>query len=510
MKKVPEKKQQIRCAIYTRKSTEEGLDQEFNSLDAQRESAEAFIASQRHEGWVCLPERYDDGGFTGGNMERPALRRLMAAAEAGGIDAVVVYKVDRLSRSLLDFTRIMEVLDRRGVSFVSVTQQFNTTNSMGRLTLNILLSFAQFEREIIAERTRDKMGAARRKGKWTGGKPFLGYDIVPGGRALMVNEAEAQRVRQIFGIYLKTQSIQATVAELNRRDWTMKRWTTQKGRDFGGGAFNKSSLHGLLTNVAYIGQVNYQGHIADAEFPGIVDPATFRKVQKYLAENNRCTGARVRNRHGSLLRGILRCGHCQTTMVHAYTRKGETKVYRYYVCNRAMKEGWDKCPAPSLPAGEIERFVVEEVARIGRDPGLQEEVIRQHAAARRRELAEIVAERRKLEQQIKRLRDEVREAAAKGDAERLVECQRQADAVERALADNRARGEVLAAEDVSEEVLRSALERFTPVWESLTLPERERMLQLLVERVTYDGASGEIAIAFRPAGIRALEMEAAK
>src|SRR6187399_2027074 len=177
----------VRCAIYTRKSTEEGLQQEFNSLDAQRESAEAYIAAQKHEGWVCLPEQYDDGGFSGGNMERPALRRLLADIEAGKVDCVVVYKVDRLSRSLMDFSRIMNVFESRNVSFVSVTQQFNTTHSMGRLTLNILLSFAQFEREIIGERTRDKMGAARRKGKWVGGRPILGYDVVA--TKLVVNDA---------------------------------------------------------------------------------------------------------------------------------------------------------------------------------------------------------------------------------------------------------------------------------------------------------------------------------
>src|SRR5688572_7687508 len=193
-------KKPVRCAIYTRKSTEEGLEQAFNSLDAQRESGEACVAAQRHEGWVCLPDRYDDGGFSGGTMDRPALRRLLADIEGGKVDCVVVYKVDRLSRSLLDFSRIMQVFDGRGVSFVSVTQQFNTTHSMGRLTLNILLSFAQFEREIISERTRDKIAAARRKGKWSGGKPLLGYDILssPAGAKLVVNEDEARVVKGIF------------------------------------------------------------------------------------------------------------------------------------------------------------------------------------------------------------------------------------------------------------------------------------------------------------------------
>src|SRR4051812_39590296 len=197
------RKPTVRCAIYTRKSTEEGLEKEFNSLDAQRESGEAFIKSQIHEGWSCLPENYDDGGFTGGNMERPALRRLLADIEAGRIDCVVVYKVDRLSRSLLDFARMMEVFDKHRISFVSVTQQFNTTHSMGRLTLNILLSFAQFEREIISERTRDKIAATRRKGKWSGGLPVLGYDVDERGTRLLVNEDEAARVRAIFALYLE-------------------------------------------------------------------------------------------------------------------------------------------------------------------------------------------------------------------------------------------------------------------------------------------------------------------
>src|SRR5579872_5368269 len=210
----------VRCAIYTRKSTEEGLDQEFNSLHAQREAGEAYIKSQKHLGWTLVPIHYDDGGFTGGNLDRPALQQLLEDIDAHHIDCVVVYKVDRLSRSLLDFARLVDRFDQRQVSFVSVTQQFNTTSSLGRLTLNILLSFAQFEREIISERTRDKMSAARRKGKWIGGTPVLGYDVDPAGGRLDVNEKEAIRVRQIFELYRIQRSLTATVNELNRRRWT--------------------------------------------------------------------------------------------------------------------------------------------------------------------------------------------------------------------------------------------------------------------------------------------------
>jgi site-specific DNA recombinase len=272
----------VRCAVYTRKSTEEGLEQEFNSLDAQREAGEAFVASQKSEGWVCLPDRYDDGGFTGGNMERPALKRLMADIDAGRVDCVVVYKVDRLSRSLLDFTQIMEALERRGVSFVSVTQQFNTTSSMGRLTLNILLSFAQFEREIISERTRDKIAAARRKGKWSGGRPVLGYDVAPGGGRLVVNEDEAVRVRAIYEVYLDRQSLIETIKERDAREWANKHWVTKKGRESGGAPFNKHSLYSLLTNVLYIGRLTYKDEIHDGEHPAIVDEETFRRVGQIL------------------------------------------------------------------------------------------------------------------------------------------------------------------------------------------------------------------------------------
>src|SRR5882672_7437961 len=217
----------VRCAIYTRKSTEEGLDQDFNSLHAQREAGEAYIKSQKHLGWTLIPHPYDDGGFTGSNLDRPALQRLLDDIESRRVDCIVVYKVDRLSRSLLDFARLVDRFDQRSVSFVSVTQQFNTTSSLGRLTLNILLSFAQFEREIISERTRDKMSAARRKGKWVGGTPMLGYDIDPAGGRLVVNEKEARRVREIYEIFRTHQSLAKVVKEMERRGWATKAWTSQ-------------------------------------------------------------------------------------------------------------------------------------------------------------------------------------------------------------------------------------------------------------------------------------------
>src|ERR1700694_202256 len=251
----------VRCAIYTRKSTEEGLQQECNSLDAQREASEAFITSQKNEGWQVITDHFDDGGYTGGNMDRPALKRLLAAVEARSVDCVVVYKVDRLRRSLLRFARIIEVFDKNGVSFVAVTQQFNTTSSLGRLTLNILLSFAQFEREIISERTRDKMSAARRKGKWVGGTPVLGYDVDPGGGGLVVNQREALRIGEIFSLSARHPSLSAVVAELERRRWKTKSWKSKRGTAHRGRVFTKASLRRLLTNAIYAGKVEHRGAI---------------------------------------------------------------------------------------------------------------------------------------------------------------------------------------------------------------------------------------------------------
>jgi site-specific DNA recombinase len=276
----------FRCAIYTRKSTEEGLAQEFNTLEAQRESAEAYVQSQVHAGWTTRAERYDDGEYTGANLERPALRKLLADIEVGRIDCVLVYKVDRLSRSLLDFARLMEIFERRKVSLVSVTQPLNTTGSLGRLTLNILLSFAEFERQMIADRTRDKMGAGRRKGKWVGGMPVLGYDIAATGGKLVVNAEEADRLKSIFALYLQHQSVAVTLAEMQARQWTTKRWRTRDGKEHLGRPFTKVILRRLLKNVLYVGKVSHQDVIYPGEQAPIIDDSVWKRVNERLAQEH--------------------------------------------------------------------------------------------------------------------------------------------------------------------------------------------------------------------------------
>lgn len=350
----------LRCAIYTRKSTEEGLDQEFNSLAAQREAGEAFIQSQRREGWIVIRELYDDGGYTGANMDRPALTRLLQAVEAGALDCVVVYKVDRLSRSLLDFTRMLSLFEAHKVSFVAVTQQFNTSTSLGRLTLNILLSFAQFERELIGERTRDKMSAARRKGKWVGGCPVLGYDVDPAGGRLIVNEPEAERVRAIFALFEQQRSAILTLAEIERRGWTLKTWTPKSGRLRSGGPFAKNSLRRLLTNVLYTGAIHHKGRHYPGEHAAILDGGVWERVQALITHSSAFALGRARNKHQALLSGLLYCESCRTRMVYSYSGPSDRR-YPYYVCLNAQRKGWAVCPSKSLPARQIEDSVITQI-----------------------------------------------------------------------------------------------------------------------------------------------------
>lgn len=279
---------------------------------------------------------------------------------------MVVYKVDRLSRSLLDFARIMETFEKHGVIFVSVTQQFNTTNSMGRLTMNILLSFAQFEREIIAERTRDKMAAARKKRKWVGGVPVLGYDVDSRGGRLLVNEEEAVRVRAIYDLYLDHQALLPVVQEIDRREWRTKRWGTKKGNERGGAPFTKNTLFRLLTNIIYIGKLSYKGTIYPGEHDAIVDAKVWKRVQELLRRNGRNGGKEVRNKYVALLKGLLYCIPCGTAMMHTYTNKNG-KRYRYYVCLNAQQRGWDACPTKSVNAHDLETFVVDHIRGLGSD-----------------------------------------------------------------------------------------------------------------------------------------------
>ena len=352
-----------RCAIYTRKSTDEGLDQEYNSLEAQRDAGLAFIASQRHEGWIALDDGYDDGGFSGGNIDRPGLRRLLADIEAKKIDIVVVYKIDRLTRSLADFAKLVEVFDRNGVSFVSVTQQFNTTTSMGRLTLNILLSFAQFEREVTSERIRDKFAASKAKGMWMGGVPPLGYDVVE--RKLVVNEDEAALVRDIFRRFAEQGSAARLVRELAVEGRTTKTWMTQTGNLRQGRPIDQQFLHVLLRNRIYLGEISLKGQWFAGQHAAIVPQELWNAAHAFVERRKK--GPRERNtQHPALLAGLLFAPDGQR-MLQSYTRKKNGRHYRYYVpyLHKRNAAGTVCGPGASdighLPAAEIENAVLAQV-----------------------------------------------------------------------------------------------------------------------------------------------------
>ncbi|MFM9958743.1 MAG: recombinase family protein [Phycisphaerales bacterium] len=501
-----------RCAVYTRKSSDEGLDQAFNSLDAQRESGEAHIAAMKGEGWVCLPERYDDGGFSGGNMDRPALKRLMIDIEAGRIDTVVVYKIDRLSRSLADFARMMEVFDKHGVSFVAVTQQFSTTNSMGRLMLNVLLSFAQFEREIASERTRDKIAASRRKGKWTGGKPILGYDIEAalGGNRLAVNEAEARRVREIYSIYLRLGSLRETAIELGKRGWRTKAWTTKGGTQRGGRAFDKGAVFKVLTNTAYTGVVKHKKDVFPGEHTGILDPELFKQVSLLLASHGRGGSIVCNNRHGALLKKLLHCGGCGVRMGHSFAgkrRDPQGRLYRYYVCQTAQAKGKGACSCTrgggsgSIPADQVESIVIGKAREAARGGGVADAVARILQGRYEEKCRAARLELRRAQIDLEATHREQAALAAKGnvsDTDRAAaldteagELEQRCRACERALAD-------LEADPPDPGLAAEALERFDELWMMLSPKERATVLEQVFEQVEFDRAKGEIAFHYKP------------
>ncbi len=370
----PKEKKIVNCAIYTRKSVSDGLERDFTTLDAQRESCESYIASQKNEGWICLPEEYDDGGFTGANTDRPALQRMMADIKAGKINCVVVYKVDRLSRSLLDFAELLSTFEEYNVTFVSVTQHFNTQNSMGRLTLNILLSFAQFEREIISERTRDKMGAAKKKGKWIGGRPPLGYNIDKDKHKLVVNQKEAELVRKIFDTYIEKRSLTSATMIINDLGLTTKQHTSETGKKFGGILFRSNGIQQTLRNPLYIGKVLYQGELYAGEHEAIISERIFQKAQSILAENRPEWSMKRKTKHIGLLTGLLRCKACNCAMYFSYNIKASKYRYHYYLCMNASKRGYKICPTRLLSAQKIEQKIVELLREIAPTPKLDEKV----------------------------------------------------------------------------------------------------------------------------------------
>ncbi len=506
----------VRCGVYARVSTEAQAEQKFSSVEVQRETCRAYVNLHRDEGWVVAPEVYEDPGFTGANTNRPGLQRLLADIEAGNVDCVVVHKFDRLSRSMLDFLQLLDFFKRHRVSFVSVSQRFDTSTPVGEMTLNILLSFAQFERQIIGERTRDKIRAARRKGRWTGGFVPLGFDSVPEGGRIVVNTDEAEQVRAMFELYVATPSLVAVSQELNRRGWRQKSWTTKTGKARQGRQWDRVTLRQVLTDVRYVGMQTLGDESFRGEHDAIVPKRLFDQVQKLLSANRSTHGGATRNCHGALLRGLLRCTACARAMTHAPAR-AHGRLYRYYRCTGAQKEGATACPSKPIPAEKIEAFVVAQIRRIGADPTLQEETFT-------KAVEQVKAERRGLRIEAVRLGREIE--TTRGEVERLVAALTRSDgpaadairvelgkaqerlgtleARQREVTEERSR---LDALDVDPADVARALEAFDPIWDVLLTPERERVLALLIERIDYDGPSGKLEIHWRLAGFGSLADE---
>ena len=351
----------LRCAIYTRKSSEEGLEQDFNSLDAQREACEAFIISQKHEGWCVLEEMYDDGGLSGGTMDRPALKRLLSDIEAGKVDSVIVYKVDRLSRSLSDFVKIVEVFDQKGVSFVSVTQQFNTTSSMGRLTLNMLLSFAQFEREVTSERIRDKIAASKRKGLWMGGLPPLGYDARE--RRLVINDAEATTVRHIYQRYVELGSVRLLKDDLERDRIVSKQRVNKHGRISGGKPIARGALYLMLSNRLYLGEIVHKDRSYPGEHEPIISQQLWDDVQALLSANRTARKSGAHARSPSLLAGLVFDDNGGRMSPSHASKNG--KSYRYYVSRSLIANtAKQNMKGMRIPAGDLEGLVERRIVQL--------------------------------------------------------------------------------------------------------------------------------------------------
>jgi site-specific DNA recombinase len=487
-----------RCAIYTRKSTEEGLDRDINSLSVQRQACEEYVRTRASEGWLVVPEVYDDGGWSGATVKRPGFQRLLADVEAGRVNCVVVHRVDRLSRSLLDFARLMAFFQENGVAFVSVTQNFSTADPVGRLTLNLLATFAEFEREMISARTKDKIAASRRRGRWTGGRVPLGYDLKDG--RLVVNEAEAVAVREIFDVYDETSSLTGAVEKLGRCGLAMKAGTQQNGSERSGRSFDKPSLLRVLRNPTYAGLTRCNGSLTQGEHEAIVPGETWQRVQVRLTRNGSAGYQGERENHNALLKGLLHCAQCGSAMTPTYTMKRNTR-YRYYRCITTIKKGAHACPSRAVPAHEIERRVVDRIRTIGRDPELLAGTIEQVRRQRDELIVRLEAERHELSRVLRAKKASLRRAKGQTNGESSDPSYGEIDARIREIT---ARLEAIPDENkaarrttIDEDGIRSALEAFGPVWESLWPAERSRTLKLLIESIDYDGRDEELEIRFR-------------
>lgn len=511
MSVVKAEKKTFACGIYTRKSTDENLRGDFTSLDSQREYCQAFIKSREPEGWQAYPEEYNDPGFSGGNMDRPALKKLLSDVRQGKIQVVVCYKYDRLSRNTKDFLYILDILDRHGAAFVSVTQPIDTTSSIGRLMRSILMDFAQFEREMISERTRDKLAAMARRGKRIGGSPIVGYDNDREKKVILVNPAEAKIVKEMFETYLVKRSLGATAHVLNDRGYRMKQWVSREGNARGGTKFNVANLWNLLRNPLYTGKITYKGEILAGEHKAIISEKLFTDVQNVLSANG--NGAvhreRTERKHPYLLGGLVRCTLCNTVMTpsHSHPRKGQR--FFYYRCLSVIKSGRSACAIASVPAKTLEEFVLARLQLLSQNKQLIEAVTAQardmsnkSLPPKREEKSSIAALLGKAEIEIKNL---VGVLAREGSGsnryalimDRIDECTKERDSLKVRLMKVENEVTDLETQNIDAEILRRNLENFLRVLSRLNKEEQKEILKLLIKEVEFDGKGRRVRIVLR-------------
>lgn len=476
-------KKKIRCAIYTRKSHEDGLEMEFNSLDAQRESAENYIASQRENGWIALPEHYDDGGFSGGNMERPALKRLMVDVKAGKIDCIVIYKIDRLSRSLINFSQLIEELNKYDVNFVAVTQHIQTTDSAGRMMLNILMTFAQYEREIITERIRDKIAGAKRRGKYCGGSPVIGYDADIENKKLVVNEPEAKIVRYIYDRYPELGSAKQLAAELNAKGLFTKEWTSVKGNTHGGKPWTTANIYRTLNNPLYIGKVTHHDKTFPGEHKAIINQKKWDRVhQLFEAGGHGKKRNRIPKELNAPLSGLIRCGHCGGAMTPTYSTKGKRR-YTYFFCQKDSKRAVSVCPLKRIPGGDIQKVVLQQLSAVFRTPTLMAKTIMNARETEQKEKDVLLARKAKLEAEIKKVREQMLVSSGGDSLEKSAVIQ---NATKLARECNKITNQLVKLEKASikENDVADALANIESLWEMLFPVEQYRMIHLMVDSVS--------------------------
>lgn len=503
------------CAIYARVSTVGQIRGEFTSLDSQVAYCRSFIESKADEGWYPMQTDYIDAGFSGSNLNRPGLQKLLADVDAGMVNTVVVYRYDRFSRNNMEFHVLCYRLESQGVNVVSVTEKLDSSDPMGTAMRSFAAIMSQLESDTTRKRTLDKIAQAKRQGRYCGGLTPLGYRVHPDGGKLEIVPEEAAVVRAIFDQYLRLKSLMAVAEELNRRGWLTKRHETKTGKIWGGKRWNKKSVHHLITNPLYVGEVRHKGETYDGKHEALVSRKIWDRVQKLLQANRRSNGTVTRNNYRHLLRGMVHCKSCQALMAPTVTRKNG-RAYKYLTCSSATQNGWHTCPHPSVSAPRVEAFVVDMIKAIGSDPALQEATLAEVSRSLKDGLPALKEERQRLQGQLRRARGEIEglvsalgSGAANGESvtSRLKELEGQVRTLNERLVEIGDQTRTANSGLADRETLISALKVFTPIWDLLYPQEQERIIHLLIKRIDFDGEASKIELTFRPAGIMTLAKE---